>query len=512
MIRYNLKTNIWTRVGTVFFTLMLISSCSDLDENPDEVQLNPATLNSTEALEAVLTGMYNNLLDGAKDTQYELSAFGGDDITTHSASNKIAFREADWRRLTSSSARIETAYYTSYNVITLANIAIESQANIVSQDQAKVDRLLGEAYFMRAFSYMHLTKTYGRVPIQLMINSNNELPRASFLEIYTQIESDLKQAETLLPNKFPGIPVVGARPNKGTAQAFLARLYLMWGGYPIKDVSKYALAASKAKEVIDNEAVYGFGLAPNVRTLFTEANRFNQNESVFALVSCVPCGIHNRTMGRLGMPAEAGGWQETFSEISFFEDMQADAVANGTEKRFNDTYVLEQIPRKPLFPVGAEWKTWSDPHPLFRKIIGGDLKEAGTNNTLADFNIYMMRYAEVLLNYAEATGRAGGNDAAAWDALNRVRNRAGATTVLTDANGTLSDLAFAERKWEFAGEFLRMHDLVRTEKLSEALANRSPFETVDIKNNIVPITSGGEEFYFTPIPQSELDIMPGLKN
>ena len=192
--------------------------------------------------------------------------------------------------------------------------------------------------------------------------------------------------------------------------------------------------------------------------------------------------------------------------------MQADAVANGTEKRFNDTYVLEQIPRKPLFPVGAEWKTWSDPHPLFRKIIGGDLKEAGTNNTLADFNIYMMRYAEVLLNYAEATGRAGGNDAAAWDALNRVRNRAGATTVLTDANGTLSDLAFAERKWEFAGEFLRMHDLVRTEKLSEALANRSPFETVDIKNNIVPITSGGEEFYFTPIPQSELDIMPSLKN
>ena len=512
MKRYILKTNIWTRVSVALFSVLLITSCSNLDENPDDVKINPATLTTDDALEAMLTGMYNKLMDGAKDTQFQISAFGGDDITTHSASNKIAFREADWRRLTHSSARIETAYNTSYGVITLANIAIDAKAKIVSKDQAKVDRLIGEAYFMRAFAYMHLTKTYGRVPLQLMPNSNNELPRASFVDIYTQIESDFQQAETLLPNKFPGIPVVGARPNKGTAKAFLSRLYLMWGGYPIKDASKYALSASKAKEVIDNEAIYGFGLAPNVRTLFTEANRFNQNEGVFTLVSCVPCGIHNRTMGRLGMPAEAGGWTETFSEITFFEDMQVDAVANGTEKRFNDTYVLEKIPRGPSFPVGAEWKTWLDPHPLFRKIIGGDLTEPGTNNTLADFNIYFMRYAEVLLNYAEATGRAGSNDAGAWDALNRVRNRAGATTTLTDANGSLTDLAFAERKWEFAGEFLRMHDLVRTEKLSEALANRSPFETVDIKNNIVPITSGGEEFYFTPIPQSELDIMPGLKN
>ena len=510
MKRYNI--NFWTRISTMVLAGLMIASCSNLDESPDEVQVNPATLNSADALEAVLTGMYNKLMDGAKDTQFQISAFGGDDITTHSASNKIAFREADWRRLTHSSARIETAYNTSYNVITLANIVIDAKTNIVSKDQAKVDRLIGEAYFLRAFSYMHLTKTYGRVPLQLVPNSNDELPRASFLEVYTQIESDLQNAELLLPNKFPGIPVVGARPNKGTSTAFLSRLYLMWGGYPIKDASKYALAASKAKEVIDNEATYGFGLASNFRSLFTEANRFNQNESVFTLVSCVPCGIHNRTMGRLGMPAEAGGWTETFSEISFFEDMKADATANGTEQRFNDTYVLEKIPRGPSFPIGAEWRTWLDPHPLFRKIIGGDLTESGTNNTLADFNIYFMRYAEVLLNYAEATGRAGGNDAAAWDALNRVRNRAGATTMLTDADGSLTDLAFAERKWEFAGEFLRMHDLVRAEKLTEALANRSPIETVDIKNNVVPITSGGEEFYFTPIPQAELDINPGLGN
>lgn len=513
MKRNILKINFWTKLSTIVLSVFMLASCSNLDENPGEVQLAPKALTSDDALEAVLTGMYRNLMEGgAQWAQFQLAAFGGDDLTSHSGLNKIAFRESDWRRQTSGTQNIQMAYNTCYNVITLANIAIDAKANIVSTNQAKLDRLIGEAHFMRAFSYMHLTKTYGRVPLQLVSNSNELLPRASFLDIYTQIETDLKQAETLLPNAFPGIPVVGARPNKGTAKAFMSRLYLSWGGYPIKDASKYALAASKAKEVIDNEGVYGFGLVSNFRALWTEKNRFNQNESVFTLVSCTPCGVRNRTMGRLGMPAEAGGWNEIFSEITFFKDMQLDATANGTEKRFNDTYVLEKIPRGPSFPIGANWETWSDPHPLFRKVLGGDLTEPGSNNTIADFNIYFMRYAEVLLNYAEATGRSGGNDPAAWNALNRVRNRAGATTTLTAANGTLTDLAFTERKWEFAGEYLRMHDLVRTETLSASFARRSAVETVDIKNNIVPITSGGEEFYFSPIPQAELDIFPELAN
>lgn len=509
MKKNNLKIYFWTRLSTMLLSVLMIASCSNLDENPAEVQLDPSTLSSDEALEAVLTGMYRNLMNGAQFAQFQLAAFGGDDLTTHSALNKITYRESDWRRSTSGSQNIQMAYNTCYNVITLANIAIDAQANIISDDQAVLDRLIGEAHFMRAFAYMHLTRSYGRVPLQLVPNSNEFLPRASFLDIYTQIEADLQQAETLLPDVYPGIPVVGARPNKGTAKAFLSRLYLMWAGYPIKDASKYTMAASKSKEVIDNEGTYGFGLTDNFRGLWTEANRFNQNESVFTLVSCKECGVRNRTMGRLGMPGEAGGWREIFSEIAFFEDMQADATVNGTEQRFNDTYVLEVIPRKQN-PVGADWATWADPHPVFRKVTGGDLTEAGSNNTLGNFNMYFMRYAEVLLNYAEAVGRSGGNDATAWDALNRVRTRAGATTTLTDADGTLTDLAFAERKWEFAGEYQRMHDLVRTETLTEAFANRSPVETIDVVNNITPITSGGEEFYFLPIPQAELDINPSL--
>ena len=172
---------------------------------------------------------------------------------------------------------------------------------------------------------------------------------------------------------------------------------------------------------------------------------------------------------------------------------------------------METIPRSKK-PVGADWKTFEDPHPVFRKITGGDLSEPGTNNTVGDFNQYEMRFAEVLLTYAEATGRAGGNDASAWQALNQVRSRAGATTELSSADGSLADLAFLERKWELAAEYRRMDDLIRTETLGDALARRnqgSQRETNDVVNNIEPATSG-EFFYFTPIPQSELEIAPWL--
>ncbi len=64
------------------------------------------------------------------------------------------------------------------------------------------------------------------------------------MEIYALIEADLKKAEELLPDKKrePG------RPNKGSAKAMLADVYLTEGGWPVKDASKYALAAAKARK------------------------------------------------------------------------------------------------------------------------------------------------------------------------------------------------------------------------------------------------------------------------
>lgn len=514
MKKYNIKNKKWTISLCIVLLLVIttIFSCTDLEENPAESILSPDVLNSEETLKAAVSGMYKTMQDGVMWSAYFIAGYGGDDITTHSATNKIGFRESDWRRQTPTSERLIDngggSYGASYNVIRVANSIIENKDNIVNGTQEGINRLVGEAYFLRAFSYLHLTRTFGQVPIVDLNTSISELQKASFLEIYELMESDLQMAEALLPNVYPGIPVVGARPNKGTAKAYLAKLYLHWAGFPIKDNSKYAEAAAKAKEVIDNEGGYGFGLTTDYRGLWTSAKRFNQNESVFAMVFCNTCGAGyaNRTTGRLGTPAVAGGWGETFGEIRFYNDMEANAIANGTEKRFHDTYSDDVLPRGSR-PDASDWENFSDePHPIFRKIVGGNYAET-INTTANDLNRYFMRYAEVLLTYAEASARAGNSTADAWEALNRVRRRAGATVNIT--SGNLAELAFEERGWELAGEYERWHDLVRTERVVEFLERRSPDERVDVVNNILPSTSG-TYLYFSPIPQVEIDLAPQL--
>ena len=80
----------------------------------------------------------------------------------------------------------------------------------------------------------------------------------------------------------------------------LARFYLDWAGYPVKDTGKYAQAASSAKSVIDNAGAHGFALVPDMGNLFTEAGRFNR-ESMFTIAYCASCGLPNRKMGKLGL-------------------------------------------------------------------------------------------------------------------------------------------------------------------------------------------------------------------
>ena len=181
------KNNLWSGSCLIaFLILFVVPSCTDLEENPVQVQLDPSTLSSDDALEALITGTYTALLSSSRWSDFRINAWGGDDLTTDSGRNKIGYRDSDWRRQTSFSERIARPYEGCYAVITETNLAIGTKDNIVG-DQERIDRLIGEAYFLRGYAYFHLTMTYGRVPIQLEANSNAEIRRAEFLDIYKQL-------------------------------------------------------------------------------------------------------------------------------------------------------------------------------------------------------------------------------------------------------------------------------------------------------------------------------------
>ncbi len=526
------------RTACVF--MVVFTGCADLEEDPSEALLPPGSYETMEEMQIAVTGMYGRVAyssdgnHGTRLTSFFAVGWAGDDMTTHRASNKQDFRDFDQRNVSNLNGRSRQTWAICYAAIRAANNLITNSTDLVvsnpDQEEEK-NRYLGEAHFIRAIMYHHLTRVFGKVPLQLEIEPDYDIELSEIQAVYEQIESDLVRAESLLPLIYPGVDPGAPRPNSGTARAFLARLYLDWAGFPLKDASKYTMAAASAKQVIDNSAAHGFGLMADLNDLWTVEHRFNK-ESIFTIVYCqAGCGSNqgNRKTGKAGNPADLGGWSETFAEINFMEEFP-----EGPRKEA--TYILDPLVDDPF--EGADqngprmnWTAFTDQqNPIFAKVTGkGDVSRGSSNN---DRNDYLMRYAEVLLTYAEASGRAGDDNPEAWEALNKIRRRAMGFPADTPNNeadvlsGDLAELAYTERKWELAGEYLRWFDLTRMERVAEALDNEVRNGTTSLGTNSgntenfgLPIKehnqiigSTGTDNYFAPIPLSEVELNPKLGN
>ena len=305
-----------------------------------------------------------------------------------------------------------------------------------------------------------------------------------------------------------------------------------WAGYPLNDNGKYSQAASSAKQVIDNAGTHGFGLVPDMSTLYTISGAQN-SEGVFTLSHCQPCGHPNRKTAKLGLPGDFGGWQESFAEIRFFEDFPEGPRKEAT---YHTEIPLDANGRVTADVANATtllpWTEFKDQqNPVFRKIVG-PFEEGVFNDFQTSRADYLMRYAEVLLTYAEASGRSGSETADAWEALNQIRRRAAGLPAGTPdpsvdvTSGDLAELAYTERKWELAGEYLRWYDLVRMQRVEEALGGtaRNPQVSIgtafDAAGNPSPMPltapsnpilgSLGTDNYFSPLPPDEVIQLPNL--
>lgn len=495
----------------LFFCLAIVGSivqgCADLDPDPLEFNLPPESFGNLGEMDRGIVGVYRAVGLAAKWTTFYAPSWGGDDITTHRALNKADFREFDQRAVLSSNNRLLQNWNNIYNAISTINGVLERSEGLVGSEavnQTLLNQYRGESHFLRGILFYQLARVHGRIPIPTTQFPPADISRASQLEVYQQIEADLLKAEEMLPVIYPDVEQGAPRPNSGSARALLARLYMDWAGFPIKDTSKYAMAASSAKKVMDNAGAHGFGLVDDFADLWKLANRFNK-ESVFTLVYCTTAtGCPNNSLGnmkysRLGYPADLQGWNETFAEIKFFEDFPE-------SPRKNATYRME-----------LDWKNFNaQKSPVFAKITGpiGDMPRAAFRT---DRNDFFMRYASVLLIYAEASGLSGNVTPDAWEALNKIRRRAaglphGTPDPSVDVtSGNIADLAFEERKWEFAGEFVRWFDLVRREKVEEALSVRD-IKTAPIPEHNPIIGSLATSNYHAPIPADAVAKNPNLAN
>lgn len=503
----------------------------DLEEDPGKSQLAALPYENLVELEWAVTGTYNRLWSALRMNTAFATAWSGDDLTTARASAKADFREFDQRVVSEGNTRISNTWRIVFEAIRATNNVLKNAAETNLADRVAQDQLIGEIYFIRGFLFHHLTRNHGRIPLVLDVFPDFEIGLASQEEVYSQIESDFLKAEVMLPAS----STLGAtRPNAGTARAFLARLYLDWAGFPLKDNSKYAQAAASAKQVIDQAEEYGFALVEDMASLYTVAGSRN-TEGVFTLAHCESCGFGNRKYGKLGLTGQFGGWQESYAEIRFFEDFPEGPRKEATyhtriplDANGKITADVENVARF------LSWTSFrGQQNPIFRKIVG-PFEEGDFNRFETSRSDYLMRYAEVLLIYAEAAGRSGSVSASAWEALNQVRRRAEGLPVhtpdanvdLSDSDGAIEEMAFLEKKWELAGEFLRWYDLVRLERVEEALGGtaRDPQQSIGtiydangnsaphrLRKPSVPILGPLDPTtYFQPIPPGEVLLLPNL--
>jgi hypothetical protein len=361
----------------------------------------------------------------------------------------------------SDNSAILDAWLGLYNAIArcnnvIANLSVVSDANLKKQYE-------GEAKFLRALHYFNLVRLWGDAPLVLnpvLAADAQKLVRNSKQELYTSIESDLNAAITSLPTIFAGINT--GRATQGAAKALLGKVLLTQ--------QKYTQTVTVLKDLVPQTAnIYGYTLLPNVADVFSVTNKMNA-EIIFAVK-------YNKAVVGQGHALNQYFNQPPIDPLLITAYSAAD-----TRKDLLNTVTINSS-NKPV----KKYQDSFDP----------------STNTLGNDYI-ILRYADVLLMYAEALNEVGYNSSGdAFVYLNAVRARAGANTfnaVALSDQASFRNAVLQERRLELPFELHRWFDLIRTNTAITALQNSGL-----TKLTIQPFQ------YLYPIPQDEINIMNNPK-
>ena len=438
-----------------------------------------------------------------------------------------------------------------YAVIARANTVLE-RVPAITMDKAQQNRILGEAHFLRAFSYFTLVKLFGPVPLRtasVTSITDTNIPRSPVADVYKQIIDDLQQGETLMP--YQGDPGSGAlgHVNKGAAQGLLAKVYATIGSASLKGAQMtvqggkdngfytynkdvvagyegfdskqyYQLAKDEAGKLITSGK---YSLFPNYMDLWKKSND-NLVEHMFMEQTLAGNTIHSNFVNNYFTSGDLGGrgylWMDTnfYQQFSPYDDRITKDVTHFWFEDYGNGPFYYFYPRTDslkYYIVSVNTKTGAKPAKgdttfaryqnkaqILKYYVPG--KPVAPNNSDGNFgatNYPLLRYADVLLIYAEAENELNGNtpDARKYYLQVRVRSNQTATVAqdpLLDPSKLnqlqMRSAIFAERGQELAFESDRRYDLQRwgvyLQTMNQiGLSKQNVLKTRDQRTLLVPL-------------------------
>lgn len=430
------------------------------------------------------------------------------------------------------SSKILSEWSNAYTGIAATNYFLANVDKIpVITDTSLLKRYKAEARFLRAYQYVKLTSLYGAVPLvtkTLSIADARLLKRDAIGTVYDFIDTELSAVATVLPSSYTATNT--GRATKGAALALKARADLYAG--------RYTDAATAAKAVIDSKV---YSLYPTYSKLFSYAAENNSevvldkqfiastySNSVFSLLA----PYSQKSSGSTYVPTKAGVDQYQTStglgigdagsgydannpyanrdpRLGFSVFLNGDALPDGT------TYRPAPASGTPD-AVGNTYLASTTGFGIKKYINKEDLANPSNNG----INIILLRYAEVLLTYAEAKIEANAIDQTVYDAINEVRNKRTDVVLPSIASNLtpaqLRTIVRRERVTELAFEGLHLQDIRRWKTAATFVPGAvygitySDNGTIKIIQVAVNRLFDPSKHYLWPVPQTERDQDAGL--
>jgi hypothetical protein len=459
----------------------------ELEEKPESSLTSNQFYNSSSDAEAAVNSVYAGLNPNGQSLYRCLLQIGMEMATDDYEAGPRA-RNAHVRAISNlvhdpGNDRMQEMWKESYDVINRANVPIDNISTNTSIPETLRNRYVNEAEFLRALNYFNLVRWFKEVPLVLhettsLDASTTYVKQATEDETYAQIIQDLKDAEAL-PESYDDANV--GRVTSGAAKSLLSKVYLTH-----KD---WKLAAEKSKEVIASGRYDLFEDFADVFALATE----NGKEHIFSIQFKGNANYISNNLAGRSAPNEIPGINGDYADALHLEGGLYESY-DANDKRLPVTFVTEMTS-----PTDGKLYQLAIPH--FHKYY--DETVIG-NQGQSSKDVPYIRFAEVLLIYAEALNEAEGKPSAeAYTAIDRVRERAG-ITLLKNANPNLSqdefrEYVFEERRKELVYEFQRWFDLSR---------RGSDYYVQKLKAS--GKTSALPKHIHFPIPQRELDLNPNL--